>query len=97
MVSCTFSCMNKELEEQKVRSRIGTRASSCSSVEVGRAVEREWSASELPPYCVSYSRISQAEGFLLRFLSFWFTAFCIALRTVSAGLICWAVHNNLRT
>ena len=92
--------MNKELEEQKVRSRIGTRTfstSSHSAVEVGWAVEREWSASELLPYCVSYSRISQAEGFLLCFLSFWFTAFCIALRAVSVGLICWAVHNNLGT
>lgn len=97
LVICTFSCVNKELEEQKVRSRIGTRASSHSSVEVGRAVEREWSASELPPYCVSYSRISQAEGFLLCFLSFWFAALCIALRTVSVGLICWAVHDNLET
>lgn len=68
LVIRTLYCVNKELEEQKVRGRIGILFPTHSFVEVGWAVEWDWSASALPLYCGSHSRVSQAEGLLLFFI-----------------------------
>ena len=65
---CTFHCMNKGFEEQKVRSRIGTRVFLISLpihlCRWGWAVGCDWPASELPFYRGSHSRVSQAEVLL---------------------------------
>lgn len=74
LVIRTFYCVNKELEAQKARGRIGTSTFSFfisfpahSSVQVGWAVS--WvglTSPELPPYCVSQRSLPR-RGFLLFF------------------------------
>lgn len=94
LIICTFYCMNKELKEQKVRGTIGT--SFFLFCRGGMAVECDWSASELPPYCVPHSRLSQAKTFIF----LWLLAhniIKIALRTMGAGSIFCVVHNDLGT